>query len=204
MGLFKEILCDHCGEKTNIVTRSKLKDGKYICSKCTSMVPHYIKVHLWNYEYKDFVKLKQYINYSEHTASRVFKETHSFLSLHLDSENGLFYFTQGLMSTPVYFQVEDVESISLEYDPDKFKEGVFSDKVTGKVTLKLKMVHPYFSYEKDLANGVKASAHLKQGVFKDKVEYDNPKGMDEFIAQFQDAYTQFLYTIDRSNRFDFE
>lgn len=204
MGLFKEIHCDHCGEKTNVITRTKLKDGKYICSKCTSMVPHYIKTHLWNYEYNDFVKLRQFINYSEQTASKLFKETHAFLSLHLDSEHGLFYFAPGLLSTPFYFQVEDVESISLEYDPDKFKEGFFSDKVTGTVKLKLKMRHPYLDYEKELASGVKASAHLKQGVFKDKVEYDNPKGMDEFIAQFQDAYTRFAYRIDRSDRFEFE
>ena len=42
MGLFKEIYCADCGAKTNVLTRTKLRDKKYLCSKCSMKIPYYM------------------------------------------------------------------------------------------------------------------------------------------------------------------
>ena len=66
------------------------------------------------------------------------------------------------------------------------KEGFLGDKVNGKILFRLKMNEPYFYHEDVLAYDVKATA--KKSFFGNKVEYDNPAGMNEFMNYFLNAW----------------
>lgn len=182
MGLFKEINCVHCGKKTGVLTRRKLEDGNYVCSKCMSMIPNYIATCLGEYNYEQYQDLRSYLEESENTLSKLFRENHSFYAIHIDTEHELFYID--IDYPRVYLKFEDVADFRLEYEADEVKEGLLGDKVTGKIYLKLKMYSPYFYKEAVLASNVKASANVRDGLFQKKVKYSNPKGMDDFLHYF--------------------
>lgn len=186
MGLFKEINCVHCGKKTSMLTRAKLADGQYVCGKCTSKIPSEIMSNLGEYTYEDYKELLRYMEESETSLSKAFKETHSFYSIHIDTQHGLFYLDT--MYPTVYLKFENLSDFNLTFDPDEVKEGLLGDKVTGKIYYKVKMNTPSFFIDNVLARNVKARAHVKTGIFKDKVEYDNPKGMNEFLHYFESAW----------------
>lgn len=202
MGLFKEIHCASCGKKTNLIQRTRLKDDQYVCSECTSNIPSFVKHGLSeHYTYADFQKLKEYIEYSGRYIGMKFHETHHYESLHLDANNGYFYFDHGFMSKPFYLQVENVVGIDLIFEPEVYKEGIFTEKVKGDVKMVLGVSGPHIVHTETVAFGTKGNAKLKKGIFKDKVEYENPKGMDEFIAAFQETHERFEYVTE--NRFQF-
>ena len=35
MAILTEVMCENCKGKTNLLTRIKFTDKKYVCSKCT-------------------------------------------------------------------------------------------------------------------------------------------------------------------------
>lgn len=187
MGLFKEIHCEHCGKKTGMLTRVKLADGTYVCSACKAGIPGYI--HLSDYTYTDFLNLKAYLEESATTLKKQFRENHYFSQIHLDTEHELFYIDS--LGKPLYLKLEDLEEFSLDFTPDELKEGLLSSKVTGKLTLTMKMGHPYFFREEILDSSAKASAQVK-GVFSKKAVYNNPKGMDDFLQFFNSAWNRAL------------
>lgn len=184
MALFQEIACNICGEKTSMLTRSKLKDGTYVCSHCKKKVPGYIKSSLGNYTLEEFQQMKQYLVYSRQELKPVFTETHSYKTIGLDARHGLFYVEE--LGERLYLKLLEVESFDLSFEPEKAKEGVLSDKVIGTVKLSFEMRFPYFKREELVATGVKASA-ARKGIFTTKLVYDLPKGMEEFLAAFHEA-----------------
>jgi hypothetical protein len=202
MALFKEINCVHCGKKTTPIIRTRLKDDTYVCNTCKSTIPTYIRNCLDNYDRDDFEWLVRYMAFSNEKISKVFKQTHHYECLHLDATHGYFYISGSMLTDRLYLQIEDVESITLEYVPEVVKEGFLTDKVKGDVMMKLEVNAPHFRLSKKIASGVKAEANLKKGVFSNKVKYENPKGMDAFIAQFQDTYNRFLYSSNGTERFE--
>ncbi len=186
MGFFKEIYCADCGKKTNILTRTKLADEQYLCYECTADIPSYIQKCLPSYSLEQYRELKKYIEYSNNELSKLFNENHDFYSLHIDTEHEIFYFDSGLFSEPLYLKFSNINDFDLVFSPDELKESMFGDKVTGKIFFKIKMNIPYFYYEKVLAKDVKAKA--KTSFFGSKVEYENPKGMSEFLFYFLSAW----------------
>ncbi len=183
MGLFKEIHCAHCGKKTNLVMRKRLKDDQYVCSSCTAGIPSYI--NLDDYDYPAFQELKAYLAESENELKKMFRENHEYSQIHLDTEHSLFYV--GEFGKHLYLKLENLEEFELEFIPDQVKEGFLNAKVTGKVMLRMKMAEPYFFKEEVLDYAAKASAEVK-GIFNKKAVYSNPKGMDEFLQFFNSAW----------------
>lgn len=179
MGLFKEIYCAECGRKTGILTRTKLGDGHYVCNKCTSAIPAYVFSAMSQYTLNDYRQLISYIEESNRVLKKVFRETHSFNRLVLDSNNGLLYVED--LQKRLYLKLEDLEDFDLQYIPDEVKEGFLSDKVTGKLCLSLQMAEPRFCREEVLDYRVKARAEVRDGLFRKKATYQNPAGMDEFL-----------------------
>lgn len=186
MALFKEIPCAHCGGKTNLITRSKLSNEQYVCSKCTSNIPGAITSCLRDYNYEDFLNLKAYMEESKTQLEKVFQENHSFYGIHIDTEHELFYLDSLYPRT--YLKFEDLSECSLEFIADEAKDGILGVKVTGKIFFKIKMSNPYFFKEEILKDGVKATARVEKGLFKNTVKYDNPKGMDDFIHFFNSCW----------------
>ena len=91
MGLFKEIYCSDCGKKAGLLTRTKLSDGKYLCSACTSNIPSYVMESVsGNYDFDNYKDLKGYIQYSNENLKPKFKETASYEKLHIDEDNLIF------------------------------------------------------------------------------------------------------------------
>lgn len=181
MAIFKEIYCAECGQKTNPIFRTQLKDGHYICHKCATQIPKEIN-DLYHYTLDEYKELKLYMLENEQLA-RVFRETHRFLSLHLDTYNGLFYI-DGFSKKRTYFKLENVSEFNLEYRATESNEGFFSDSVTGKVYLKLRVDFPNYFVDKVLSENVKAKARVDNGLFKKTFVHGNPDGMDDFIHYF--------------------
>ena len=186
MGLFNEIKCVNCGKKTGMMTRTKLSDGQYICSKCTSGLPVSISSRLNEYDYDGFKRLQEYMEYSNNELSKIFRENHSFYSIHIDTEHRLFYLDGD--HPRVYYKFEEVSEYDMEFIADEVKEGFLNTKVNGNIYYKIKVDFPSVFKEEALAKNVKAKAEVKTGLFKDKVKYDNPKGMNEFNLHFVNAW----------------
>ena len=85
MALFKEIFCKECGAKAGMLARTKLGDGNYICNKCLTIVPNYIKKCLSDYSYEQYMMMKQYLIWSTSELGKVFKENHYFHGIHIDT-----------------------------------------------------------------------------------------------------------------------
>lgn len=179
MGLLKDIYCAHCGTKTKLLFRTKLTDGSYLCSKCMSVVPWYMtNSFCLTYGAEDYNALLGYIEYSNENLRPVFTETHQYQLIHLDTVHNLFYIGNKINEKTVFLHLKYISEYQLVFHAESFKEGVFGDKVTGKVLFKIQMNVPYFHFEEILDRDVKSKA--KTGFFGTEVQYENPKDMDEF------------------------
>ena len=184
MALFKEINCSVCGEKTSMLTRSRLKDGSHVCGKCKKSVPGYIKSALGSYTLEEFQEMKQYLVHSKMELQPVFTETAKYKSIHLDAKHGLFYVDE--LGQTLYLKLQDVVDFTLSFEPQKAKEGLLFDKVIGTVNMSLTMGTPYFVRQEQIASGVKTSAEMK-GIISKKMVYVPPKAMEEFLLAFHEA-----------------
>lgn len=187
MGLFKDIYCTECGEKTKMIFRTKLCDGSYLCSKCTSCVPSYMQSSFDDkYSIGDYRAFKEYVDYSNQQLRPLFHETHNFYTVHIDTENRIFYIGYGIDANTIFLNFAHVTRFHLVFQAENFKEGVLGDKVTGKILFELAMDAPYFYYEGVLESNVKTKA--KKKLFGNKIEFESPSGMDEFIYYFNRAW----------------
>lgn len=186
MGLFNEIKCVHCGKKTGLMTRTKLDDGQYICSKCSTGVPISVLSKLNECDYAGFIRVKEYVEYSDNELSKVFKKTHSFHGIHIDTEHKLFYLDRD--HPRIYYKFEEIEDFGMTFSADEVKDGFLSTKVNGNIYYELKLGFPGAYVEEALVKNVKANAKVKKGLVKSTVVYDNPKGMDEFLVYFNNAW----------------
>ncbi len=191
MGLFKEVNCSYCGQKTNLLTRTKLIDGNYVCSECKKDIPGYIMGSVKDfYDLDDFKVLKNYIAYSENQLKAKFEETAHYGEIHMDEINRIFYVEGGLFERPLYLEFINVSSFDMDYQAEEVKESVFGDKVYGDVILDFEMAVPHFMYSKAIAVHVKAKA--KTNFLGTKVRYDLPKGMEEFVVRFMTCWNEVL------------
>lgn len=196
MGLFKEIYCAECGEKTKLLARTSLADGNYLCSKCMSIVPSYMKKTVTDRytleAYKDF---KEYVEETNKESKDTFRETHSFYDLHIDTVNRMFYIDDHSAKDILYLDFCEIEQFDLTFRPEEYKDGLFGDKVKGKIYIELEVNDPYFYYEDVMATDVKAKA--QKSMFGGKVKYDNPEGMDEFLHYFERAWEKDVAAMER-------
>jgi len=200
MGLFKEIYCTECNKKTAMLTRTKLKDGHYLCYDCTSMIPSYIKDNLDSYSLDEYHSLKEYIEHSIKVLKNKFVETQAFQGIHIDSDHKLFYI-EDFLSEPLYLEFKNLLEFELLFAAGEYKEGFLDEKVVGKLLMQMKVETPYFYLEKVLTNKIKAPA--KKSFFGNKVQYENPKGMDEFLTFFKMAWYKALeedYSKENSSK----
>ena len=195
-------------KKTNIVFRTKLIDGNYLCSGCTQMVPSYIfDTVIKEYGLDDFRALKEYIKKSNEILRPKFTKTIDYSSLHIDAEHKLFCIGDPARAETVILQFDNLDEFDLDFSVEEFKEGIIGDKVVGKILLHIKMEVPYFEYDKVLDDNAKGKA--SKSFFGTKVKYENPKGMNEFLEVFcavweksiSEAYAEFEQTADADDDF---
>lgn len=190
MGLFKDVYCAECGEKTKMLTRTCLCDDNYLCSKCASIVPDYIHSTFESkYTLEDYKELKKELDESEEYG-KVFHQTHSFYNLHMDAERGLFYVDDILAKKTLYLSLCSVDRFNLTFQPEEYKEGFLGEKIKGSIYMELEVEDPYFYYTGVLASGVKVKA--KKGLFGKKISYEDPEGMDSFLYAFNCAWERDL------------
>lgn len=197
MKFLKEIICDECGNKTNIFTRKKLTDGKYICKECLKKLPYFLRDYSYDLStYKDYIK---YIKLQQETYRNIFRQTHSYISIYLDTEHSLFYLSNKIFGntiddTTLFLKLEDIDDFELIFTPDTYKEGTLSDKVTGKVIMRLRMSIPEFYYEETIAYN--ETAKVKKKLLSSKVTIYEPASLTEFITYFNAARNA---AIERKN-----
>ena len=186
MAILTEVMCENCKGKTNLLTRTKFTDKKYVCSKCTKIVPSYMKEAMskfWSYD--DYKYFLEYNEYQKNELQNKFVETNSYGSVHLDSVNGLFYIDGGLFEDRFILQLEDIKVYDFFFIPTQYNDGLLGGKVIGDVTFALFMERPSFNYIKKVNYSVKARA--KRAVFSDKVTYEHPDSLLNFEIEFYAA-----------------
>ena len=189
MGFLKEFNCAACGKKTNILIRKKLTDGNYICRECLKKLPYFLRDYDFDLDtYEGFI---MYINLQQNTYRRKFRETQSYISIHLDTEHSIFYlsdkvFGSGIDDTTLFLKLEDVEEFELIFSPDTYKEGTFGDKLKGKVLLRLRMSNPEFYYETTISYS--ETAKIKKNILGSKITIIDPPALTEFLAYFNAAH----------------
>jgi len=194
MGLFKEIYCAHCGKKTNIITRMKLKDGNYICGECSDIFPLIMYETVSEYTLSQYQELVAYFDETYKKYGDKFKATHSYLDFDLDSVNRVF--SIGYVSGKrTIFELKYLEEFDLYYYPLEYKEGFLAEKVVGNISLNIKMSTPEFCFQDDIEKDVKAVT--KSNLLGTKIDVGNPKGMDEFVSQFHFAWRNALEEAQR-------
>ena len=60
MGLFSKEACEICGKESGVLSRTKLQDGKYVCSDCLKNASAYYPAARY-----DFEKLKKHLEHME-------------------------------------------------------------------------------------------------------------------------------------------
>ena len=203
MGIFTDIYCAVCKEKAGVFTRTKLTDGSYICSKCLKIVPSYMRKSFYSiYDLDDYHALSRYVDYSNDILRPLFHETHKYYSIHIDTEHLIFYIGDWIDDKTLFLRFDHLADFDLVYHADEYKEGMVGNKVYGRLLLKVKMNYPYFYYETKLDEKVKAKA--KKTFFGTKIEYENPKGMDDFLLHFFEAWKTCLADPDLDDEDDDE
>lgn len=188
MGLFTKVNCAVCGQPANVIMRVKLRDGNFICSECSRIIPYYAyQSYLETYTLEDYFMFKEYRSFSDRELRPIFEESDSYYDLHLDNIQDLFYIGPRIDKNTIFFRLQDVVNFELIFKPKEAKGGITGQKVEGDVLLQIEVRQPYFKFEAKLAKDVKAKA--KKELFGAKVTYENPKGMDAFLAVFIGAWT---------------
>ena len=190
MGLFSKQECAHCGNPANLVTRTKLADGKYICFDCSNKCPLMVRdKFLSSYTYQDYL---DYIAHREENRKRLesFRAEASYFGyIHADLEKGWMIFTwednlktkdRLLNENPDIFEMKDLIYSEFFYNIKDIKEGVFHGKVKADVRLVISFKNRFYPYsfnEKVLAN-YRHRAEIT-GIFSKKVSFtDNDKKSD--------------------------
>ncbi|MBQ6931163.1 MAG: hypothetical protein IJN38_03455 [Clostridia bacterium] len=160
MAIFNKQDCIHCGGSTNILTRVKLKDGKYICGKCSEVFPGSVSFHcLSNMTYKDFT---DYLVHKEENRKRLetFNVTDVYFDrVYVDMEKDWVVFSNHSMefndrermlnANPDIFEMKDLIYYDFFYDIKSVKEGVFKDKVKADVRLIIAFNNRWYPYSFD-------------------------------------------------------
>jgi len=188
MALFNEAYCAHCGKKLNPLNRVKLGDGNYLCKTCAGKVPYELSDKLRSYTYKEY---QQALKYKEdaQALAKWFNPTHSYGDVKLDANNGIVCVGSGGLN---YLRLENLEKFELEFRAETFNDNVFRPRVKGDVCLHYQVARPYFERSTLIKMGAKARAKKEYGIFKDKVIFINPDGMDEFMDVFNQTWKRCL------------
>lgn len=185
--LFKDIYCAKCGNKTRLLTRTRLADDNYLCSDCTLLIPDYMLDSVRkSYSFQSYKNLKEYVDFSHKALRPIFQETHSYYNIHIDIDHGLFYIGKSVNKNTVFLRMRYIDDYYLTFTAEELKEGTFGDKITGKILFRIQMGHPVFYHEVVLDNY--ASVKAKKAFFGTEYRYENPKGMDDFLLFFNSAY----------------
>lgn len=189
MGLFKDVFCDECGQKAGLLFRTKLKDGKYLCSRCTELVPGHAYHSLANeYTFDMYHSFKDYVQYSNNYLRPQFFETHSYYTIHIDAVHKLFYIGHTVGAHTVFYHFRNIQDFNLVFSAKDYKEGMIADKIVGKVLMELVMDTPYFRCEEVLDSSAKTKA--EKSLFGSTIRYGNPKGMDVFYETFLSVWKE--------------
>ncbi len=191
MGLLKKKECAICGGEAKMLSRAELADGNYLCKECASCIPkHMYKSIIERYSLDDFNGFKNYLQTENKELKSKFRETASYFELHLDSENKLMYIGKKIENKTVFIKLTDIEEFEIEFNPTEYKEGAFSDKVTGKIICLVKCSYPYFYYETVL--DPYATTTLKKSLLGKTKSYSNPENMDDFLLAFNNSWIRAL------------
>ncbi len=201
MGLFKKKECAICGNEAKLLGRTELADGNYLCKECSSCIPkHMYKSVIERYTLDDFNGFKNYLQTENKSLKSKFRETASYFELHLDNENKLMYIGKKIDNDTVFIKLTDIEEFEIEFNPNEYKEGVFGDKVTGKIVCLVQCSYPYFYYETVLEPY--ATTTFKKSLLGKSKSYSNPANMDDFLLAFNRSWVRALE--DENDRIDQE
>ena len=167
--------------------RMKLVDGTYVCNKCKKELPSFIHEFAEkNYTFENFKYAKEWASNSIEQYGSVYNETDRYGFVGMDRNNGLFILDTNLFKKSPILKFSEIVDFDFAFNPEEFKEGVFSDKVTGNTYFCIKMGNPVFYYEATLECGAKGKA--TKSFFGNKITYEHPERMQEFEKLFIETY----------------
>lgn len=189
MSVLKEINCAGCGIQTNLLFRTKLRDGKYVCSKCMKIFPSYMKqTAKKEYTLEEYNNFKGYLEYSEQYLQPIYRETHSFHQIGMDTNNLIFRLGYSIDKNTLFLKFENLVEFDMVFKPEEYKKDLVGNKVKGDIVMGITMSNPCFKHEEILVYGAKAKA--RKALFGASIRYENPKGMDLFMDAFACAWEE--------------
>ena len=136
MGLFdkKDPICIECGKKTNLLNRMVLKDNSCVCDKCAKIMPYEMResaTKFWTSE--DWNNNKTWFTETQAHFHSIFNETDKYSEIHLDANNGLFYFgSKKLKPDNTVYDIRKISYYQFLFVPDEVKDGLLGTSAKGK------------------------------------------------------------------------
>ena len=190
MALLNKQVCDHCGDTANLLTRIKLKDGKYICSNCSKKCPRFVS--------NNFLRLMDYTDFIDYLAHREenrrrwedFEITDIYFNnIYVDMKKGWIAFDhygyktltkeELLNKNPDIFEIKDLVYYDFFYHIKDTKIGVINDKVKADVSLVIAFNNRWYpySYNNEVLYNYKHKAKINLLTFNTKIT-ENEKKQD--------------------------
>ena len=186
MGLFRKKICSCCGKKLNAFSSVKLRDKNYLCLSCFKKLPSLVRK---SFQENSSVALYNcYMDHIERSNSvfrPMFHETNRYYSIVLDRDNEVFFIGRKINSDTLFFHLRDVSYFDLMFVAEEYKQGIGGLIVKGNIIMDLTVQNPYFHHEEILCRNVRVKA--KKVCFGQKIQYDSPFGMNEFLEFFLEA-----------------
>ncbi|MBQ8794057.1 MAG: hypothetical protein IJZ63_04880 [Clostridia bacterium] len=184
----QEVTCANCGKTGKIMFFSKLKDENRICSACKGTIPYEFDFKAKESTLEDFKELYDFMQYTNNELEPIFDpdDDYSYGSFEVDPVHYLCRVDGSFV-----FEISNIMVYNFVYQPEEFKDGVFSSKVKGDVHMTgLILRNPAGSFgDKVIKHGAKGKAEKK--VFSSTITYQNPKDMDEFMFKFDSLWSKF-------------
>ena len=178
---FGTVECAHCKKQGKAFAFRKTADGARICKPCLEELPATVREKLDEQEFFHVQEVLNFVEYSKKELEPKFVMDLSYHGFCVDTVHGLFRIIAG---SPV-MEIKDLDVYDFRFEPETLKEGVFSAKVTGDVSVCLLMKRPSVVFDEKIA--VMVTGKAKKRFASDVVLYDNPKKLDDFIEKFDEV-----------------
>ncbi len=184
----KEVTCAHCGETGKVMFYSAMQDGNMLCSACKNKIPEQFKFKAKESTLAQYERLHNFMQHTKNDLEPIFcpTEEYSYGSFKVDAQNNLCRIGNSFV-----FEISNILAYSFCFKAEEFKDGIFRSKVKGDVHMcGLILREPFASFEDTvIKHGAKGKAEKR--AFSSTVLYENPREMDEFVANFDSLWEKF-------------
>ncbi len=181
----QEVVCAHCGKTEKIMFVSTLKDGNRICSSCMCEIPKEFKFEAKQSTIEDFNEICEFMDYNKKELEPIFVKDPSFSygDFEVDTLHNLCRIDDSFI-----IEIDNIATCSVQFKPEKIKEGMFSTKAKGNVELTLLILEKPRAIFENVIIKFDVKGKVEKPMFSNTYIYHNPDDFDDFITKFNALY----------------